>query len=408
MRRSLRYGVSDMLGDLVGRAAGRRERLRPDEFWAVRSLSFQAAAGECVGLIGPNGAGKSTVLKLLSGILRPDVGTIHIRGRVGALVELGAGFHPNLTGRENIFINGAILGMTRREIDRRFDEIVAFAGIEGALDSPVGFYSNGMRARLGFSVAAHLDCDILLIDELLAVGDAQFAGKCANRISQLKDDGTLILFVSHEMENVQRLCSRAIVLGRSGEFWDLPSADAAAQYNALMLADGTRTSSVVSMASDIRLERLEVLDDTGRPLPEPIPSGTPVELRVHYTCPPERLRGFSEACLTFELRFWGGAGGVLVATVSTQGRQEFDDLHERGVVSIRTRLPFAPGPYRVACGFRAPNGVGLIGWAYEIRQLSISGPGYTEGLVSLECEIEHLSDVGALPAATGRTLAKSR
>jgi hypothetical protein len=162
------------------------------------------------------------------------------------------------------------------------------------------------------------------------------------------------------------------------------------------------------MASDIHLERLEVLDEAGLPLPEPIASGTPVELRVHYTCPRERLREFSEARLTFELRFWGGAAGALVATVSTQGRHEFDDLHERGAVSIRTRLPFAPGPYRVACGFRAPNGVGLIGWAYEIRQLSISGPGYIEGLVSLECEIEHLSDAATPPAPTGRSLANSR
>jgi hypothetical protein len=162
------------------------------------------------------------------------------------------------------------------------------------------------------------------------------------------------------------------------------------------------------MANDIRLERLEVLDESGRPLPEPIPSGTPVELRVHYACPPERLREFAAARLTFELRFWGGPGGVLVATVSSSDRQAFDELHERGVVSIRTRLPFAPGPYRVACGFRAPNGVGLIGWAFEIRQLSISGPGFTEGLVSLECEIEHFSDEPQASASTERSLAKSR
>jgi lipopolysaccharide transport system ATP-binding protein len=177
------YGVYDVARDMFG-LNGHSEQLRNTEFWAIDDVSFNVKRGECLGIIGPNGAGKSTLLKMLNGILLPDRGKLTMRGRVGALIELGAGFHPMLTGRENIYVNGAILGLCKSDIDRKFDEIVAFAELKDFVDSPVKFYSSGMYVRLGFAVAVHLKPDVLLIDEVLAVGDDHFRSKCTHKIAQ--------------------------------------------------------------------------------------------------------------------------------------------------------------------------------------------------------------------------------
>src|SRR5438067_3580385 len=185
-----------------------------EEFWAVRDVSFEVERGEALGIIGHNGAGKSTILKLLSSITAPTSGEITINGRLSALIEVGSGFHPELTGRENIYLNGAILGMTRRQIAKRLDSIVDFAGVRQFLDTPVKRYSSGMYVRLGFSIAAHLDPDILLLDEVLAVGDAAFQEKCLKRISEMKEAGTTIVFISHNLGAVERLCDRVILLQR--------------------------------------------------------------------------------------------------------------------------------------------------------------------------------------------------
>lgn len=182
------------------------------EIWAVKDLTLDVAKGEVLGIIGRNGSGKSTLLKLLSRITQPDAGRIEIDGRVGALLEVGTGFHPELTGRENIYMNGSILGMTRAEIARKFDEIVAFSGVEEFLDTPVKRYSSGMRVRLGFAVAAHLDPEILVVDEVLAVGDAEFQRKCLGRMGEVARAGRTVLFVSHQMEAIQSLCTKAIWL----------------------------------------------------------------------------------------------------------------------------------------------------------------------------------------------------
>jgi lipopolysaccharide transport system ATP-binding protein len=183
-----------------------------EDFWALRDVSIDVKQGEVVGIIGPNGAGKSTLLKILSRITEPTTGTVRLKGRVASLLEVGTGFHPELTGRENIFLNGAILGMTKEEIKRKFDEIVAFAETEKFLDTPVKRYSNGMYVRLAFAVAAHLEAEILLVDEVLSVGDAQFQKKCLNRMDVVASSGRTVLFVSHQMPTVQSLCSRALLL----------------------------------------------------------------------------------------------------------------------------------------------------------------------------------------------------
>lgn len=194
----------------------RRLRARKEAFWAVRDVSFQVKRGEALGIIGHNGAGKSTVLKLLSNITAPSEGAITINGRLSALIEVGSGFHPELTGRENVFLSGSILGMRRRDIATKLDSIVDFAGVRQFIDTPVKRYSSGMYVRLGFAIAAHLDPDILLLDEVLAVGDAAFQAKCIQRIKELEAAGTTIVFISHDLTAVERLCQRVILM-RKGQ-----------------------------------------------------------------------------------------------------------------------------------------------------------------------------------------------
>jgi lipopolysaccharide transport system ATP-binding protein len=187
-----------------------------EEFWALKDISFEVKRGEVLGIIGRNGAGKSTLLKILSRITEPSEGRVTIKGRVASLLEVGTGFHPELTGRENIYLNGAILGMTRAEIRRKFDEIVAFAEVEKFLDTPVKRYSSGMYVRLAFAVAAHLEPEILVVDEVLAVGDAEFQKKCLGKMSEVADGGRTVLFVSHNMGSIQRLCTKAMILSFGG------------------------------------------------------------------------------------------------------------------------------------------------------------------------------------------------
>ncbi|HUR33051.1 MAG TPA: ABC transporter ATP-binding protein [Vicinamibacterales bacterium] len=204
--------LRDLIPATIRALRGRRRAEPADLFWALRDVSFEVQAGHALGIIGRNGAGKSTVLKLLTRILRPTHGTCAVIGRTGALIEVAAGFHPDLTGRENIYHQGAIMGMKRAEIATRFDEIVAFAGIESFIDTPVKRYSSGMNARLGFSIAAHLTPDVLLIDEVLAVGDKGFQEKCQARMQQFLREGVAIVFVSHHLPAVAQLCDEVLLL----------------------------------------------------------------------------------------------------------------------------------------------------------------------------------------------------
>jgi len=210
LKRSMRYGFKDSLRAIVGKETN-TDYLRKDEFWAVKDVSFKLKRGECLGLIGHNGAGKSTLLKMMNGLINPDKGDVLIRGRVGALIELGAGFNPILTGRENVYNNGSVLGFTRNEIEKKIDEIIDFAEIRDFIDSPVQNYSSGMRVRLGFAVAAQMEPDVLLIDEVLAVGDVGFSIKCLNKISELLKK-CAVIYVSHSMPQVGKICNKAIHL----------------------------------------------------------------------------------------------------------------------------------------------------------------------------------------------------
>ncbi len=218
-----------------------------EAFWALRNVSFEVKRGEVLGIIGANGSGKSTLLKILSRITRPTEGTAHLRGRIASLLEVGTGFHPQLTGRENIFLNGAIIGMSRAEVAGKFDEIVEFSGVEKFIETPVKHYSSGMYTRLAFSVSAHLDSEIMLVDEVLAVGDLAFQRRCMERMAKAREEGRTILFVSHGLASVNKLCSRAILLENGICTHIGTSQDVTGQYaaEASIAAEATRTPEPV-------------------------------------------------------------------------------------------------------------------------------------------------------------------
>lgn len=261
--------------------------------WAVNQLSFTLEQGEALGFIGPNGAGKTTTLKLLSSVTQPTSGKITVNGRFSALIELGAGFHPDLTGRENVYLNGTILGMRRPEIKARFDQIVDFAGIEQFIDTPVKRYSSGMYARLGFAIAAYVDPDVLLVDEVLAVGDYAFRMKCYQRMEELRANGTSLIFVSHNMADIRRVCDRAIVMYQGRKAFAGTAAEAVSEYANILRRYASADSrpqeagagglSQRRMTHAARIERAELLDEQGRPTTT-VRTGETVYIKVTFQC----------------------------------------------------------------------------------------------------------------------------
>ena len=233
-------------------AAGGHVENGASDFWALKDVSFEVRPGEVVGVIGRNGAGKSTLLKLLSRVTAPTTGVIEVEGRVGSLLEVGTGFHPELTGRENVFMNATLLGMSKREVSGKLDEIVDFSGVEKFLDTPVKRYSSGMKVRLGFAVAAHLEPEVLIVDEVLAVGDADFQQKCLGKMKAVAGEGRTVLFVSHNLNAVRNLCSRGLVLGGGELLTDCPTAEAVRFY----MSNGTRQDGSLYLASEPHGDRL--------------------------------------------------------------------------------------------------------------------------------------------------------
>ena len=303
-----------------------------EEFWALKDINFEIRRGEVVGIIGRNGAGKSTLLKILSRITEPSTGRVEIRGRVASLLEVGTGFHPELTGRENIFLNGAILGMTRAEIQRKFDEIVAFAEVEKFLDTPVKRYSSGMYVRLAFAVAAHLEPEILIVDEVLAVDDAEFQKKCLGKMKDVAAGGRTVLFVSHSIPSISTLCSEAIYL-RDGKIRCRDSVDRAVKQYAEERTSA-RIRSPLLINGGIEIIGLEVS-------PERIQGGGDLALRAQMTVRGE-LKEF--AFLVFSSQ------GVRVAVLDGRrsGQLPLDRTH--GVTSICAHLRhvrLVPGRYSI-------------------------------------------------------------
>ena len=234
LKMSMLYGVKDIGKNMLG-LSSHSEKLRKSEFWAVDDVSFEVKKGETLGIIGSNGSGKTTLLKMLNGIFWPDKGKITIKGRVGALIEVGAGFHTLLTGRENVYINAAILGMTKEEVDEKFDDIIEFADIGDFIDTPIKFYSSGMFVRLGFAVAVHCEPDILLVDEVLAVGDEGFQNKCFNKIGELRKSGTTTILVSHNMHIISAFTEKVIFLNNGKAKYFNSVAEGVKEYTKLFI-----------------------------------------------------------------------------------------------------------------------------------------------------------------------------
>ncbi len=256
---------------LVNFGRWRQTRIH-DELHALQDVSFAITRGETVGFIGANGAGKSTLLKLIARILEPDSGMVTVNGRVGALLELGAGFHPDLTGRENVYLNASIMGLTRREVDRRFDEIVAFSELERFIDVPVKHYSSGMYVRLGFAVAVNMEPEILLVDEVLAVGDQAFQSRCLKRVSEIQQTGTTVVFVSHALNTIRQNCKRVIWIDAGNLRCDGAPPHVIGEYLKLVWGrqdrDGSDTSDLGNRwgSGEARIERVELLDEYDRPV----------------------------------------------------------------------------------------------------------------------------------------------
>ncbi|MFP3939038.1 MAG: polysaccharide ABC transporter ATP-binding protein [Acidobacteriota bacterium] len=325
--------LRDFVGErLAARGGGRRSG--PQEIvWALRDVDLEVREGEVLGLIGRNGSGKTTLLKVLSRITEPTTGRVELRGRVGSLLEVGTGFHPELTGRENVYLSGAILGMGRREIDRKLDEIVAFSGVETFLDTPVKRYSSGMHLRLAFSVAAHLEPEILLVDEILAVGDAEFRRRCLAKMDEVAAGGRTVLFVSHNLAAVQRLCRRSILLDRGRIVADGPTADTTRSYGELL---GSEADAAPSGDGNLSLRLLGV-EPMG---PQGIEAGEPfrVDLAVAVG---EELPGVS---LTITLR---DAADRLIVYDRAEG-DDVEPLGRPGNHRVSVELPalwLAPGLY---------------------------------------------------------------
>jgi lipopolysaccharide transport system ATP-binding protein len=273
LKTSLKYGVVDLCKELIN--SDTEKQLRNKEFWALEDISISVDKGECIGLIGENGAGKSTLLKILNGLIKPDKGRVEIRGKVGALIELGAGFLPVLTGRENIFMNASILGISKSNIKKKLDEIIDFSGVEKFIDAPVQSYSTGMKIRLGFSIALQMSPDVLLVDEALAVGDLSFRMKSLRKLRELIEDGLSIIFVSHNLEQVKNVCNRACWVEQGKLIMEGNVTDVCTQYekqNLSRLSTSPNASEVAGSTifkdSLNRAEIIEVFSNTG-PLNKP-------------------------------------------------------------------------------------------------------------------------------------------
>ena len=350
----------------------RNPRRNAQVFWALREISFGVPRGGAVGIIGRNGAGKSTLLKLLAGITAPTRGRIVIHGTVAALIEVGSGFHPELTGRENVFLSGAILGMSRREIAAKLDSIVEFAGVGDFIDTPVKWYSSGMYVRLGFAVAAHLEADILLVDEVLAVGDAEFQVKCLQRIQELRDRGVTSIFISHDLTAVERLCGSAILL-EAGKIvvTGPPAMVVAAYHRRLALWDpASGETTIDSPKSGVAVTNVS-LSAAGEANAVAFTTGAPLTIAVRYAA------ARPIANVEFEVRYYSSDGKTRIAAPRTgERRQGLDVRPPGGLVEFHCpALPLNRGSYSIGAVVRDMATAKVLAWWDGHTKLYVSsGP----------------------------------
>ena len=353
----------------VARTGGGR---RTEDFWAVRDVSFEVPHGETLGIIGRNGAGKSTLLKLMSRITAPTNGEITLDGRVAALIEVGSGFHPELTGRENVFLSGSILGMRRREIAEKLDRIVAFSGVGGFIDTPVKWYSSGMYVRLGFAVAAHLDPDILLVDEVLAVGDAAFQLQCYERLAELRQAGTTMLFISHDLMSIEKLCDRVVLMEHGQLVASGAPHEMVVEYQRLAATAHVAQAAGVSAERNgaaVCVDDITFHDETGGP-GVTTRTGNPLMTRVHYRV----LEPVADAVV--EVFYYSRDGRVLHCQQSTGLDGGALSLAPgAGTIEFLTAgLGLQPGTYSVGATIRERASAATLDWFYG-RTLLYVEPG---------------------------------
>lgn len=369
LKKSLLYGLKDSITDLFWpkrKSSSQREALRPEEFWANKNISFELRRGDCIGLIGHNGAGKTTLLKMLNGLIKPDSGSIEMRGRVGALIALGAGFNPILTGRENIYVNGSVLGLNRSEINAKLDEIIAFADIGEFLDSPVQNYSSGMQVRLGFAVASCMKPDILLLDEVLAVGDAAFQAKCFNKLAEMRREGVPFILVSHNMHQISRYCDNVVFMKR-GKVEFIGDAEEGIRR---FMVDMNQTNDkdltgpnwvVTDGTGKVKLTGAKFLDGNGQPTVE-VDSGSPLTLIVYFQCQAENI---VDPVLDVTVRC---KGDLVFQSTSRSNGTSFGVLPSNGefVMKIKS-LPYNMGPLDFNFCLLSGKSNELFDWKRDFR-----------------------------------------
>ena len=359
-----------------------RRRSRPSEVVALRDVSFQVEPGSSVGLVGRNGSGKTTLLRLISGIIKPTSGRVEVGGRVGSLLELGAGFHPDLTGRENVFLNGSIHGLKRAYVREKLDEIVAFAGLEEFIDLPVRTYSSGMYMRLGFAIAAHIDADLLLLDEVFAVGDEQFQRKCFGKIFEFKHQGGTIVFVSHDASAVERLCDRAILLREGGVEFDGPTHDAIVRYRQLLAGERDPAERGAGLnewgSGEARIDDVRLLGPDGEERAQFL-AGEPLSLRLRVAAE----RPLPSPRLSLEVR---DASGLLVAGAGQSTAELGWDDDTTGLTARFDvpELPLADGRFHVRLGLADATGERLYHWLDDAVSFVVYPAGEERGVVRLE------------------------
>jgi ABC-type polysaccharide/polyol phosphate transport system ATPase subunit len=359
-----------------------RRRSRPAQVRALSDVSFHVEPGSAIGLVGRNGSGKTTLLRLLSGIIKPTSGDVDVGGRVGSLLELGAGFHPDLSGRENVYLNGSIHGLKRAYVREQFDEIVAFAGLEEFIDLPVRTYSSGMYMRLGFAIASHIDADVLLLDEVFAVGDEQFQRKCFGKIFEFKQRGGTIVFVSHDAAAVERLCERAVLLRNGSVEFDGPTHDAIVRYRQLLAGEvdpAERGAGLKEWGSgEAKLEAIELVgpEDEGR---TQFLAGERLALRVRIAAE----RPLPAPRVSLEIR---DSSGLLVSG-SGVSAQELGWGKGTTTLDVRfdvEQLPLADGRFHVRLGLTDGEGDRLYHWLDDALSFVVYPSGEQRGVVLLE------------------------
>ena len=374
-RMPLRYWTREVEGE------------KREDFWALKDVNFRIGHGEVVGIIGRNGAGKSTLLKILSRITKPTTGQVTLRGRVGSLLEVGTGFHPELNGRENIYLNGSILGMARREIQKRFDAIVDFSGVEKFLDTPVKRYSSGMYVRLAFAVAAHLEPEILIVDEVLAVGDAEFQKKCLGKLGEVSRSGRTVLLVSHQMPVIEKLCGTAILFSGGQIAAEGDASTVVQRYlDTVCTSSGAFFKAECEGREAAQLQSAEILDSTGAPS-SVLKFGEPFSVRMNWRHK-SALRGLVYSIRVFDSRERD------VFAVNTRG-QEHLHLHRSGDHVVSTEFPvniLPPGQFAFT----------IAAWQMPGEVVQMLERCMTVTVSSTPFDPDHRFEVAGSPAASVR------